>query len=180
VKVTAEERMEVSVARPIPIETAAMRKVLGQFCTGVAVVTAHTGHHPMGFTCQSVTSVSLNPPYISFCPAQTSSSWPDMRRASAVCVNILAADQRDICAKFAVSSRDKFSGVRWTEGANGAPVLNGTLASIEANIEFEHIAGDHTIVVAHVTSLRADENREPLLFFRGGYGVFSRELALEA
>ena len=103
-----------------------------------------------------------------------------MRRAAAVCVNILAADQREICAKFAVSGPDKFAGVRWTGGANGTPVLDGTLASIEADIEFEHIAGDHTIVVAHVTSLRADESREPLLFFRGGYGVFSRELALEA
>jgi flavin reductase (DIM6/NTAB) family NADH-FMN oxidoreductase RutF len=176
---TPEGLIKGPVSQPIRIETAAMRKVLGQFCTGVAVVTAHTGQRPMGFTCQSVTSVSLDPPYISFCPARTSSSWPQMRTARAVCINILAADQQDICTKFAVSGRDKFAGVRWTRGENGAPVIDGVLASIEANITFEHIAGDHTIVIAHVTSLRAGMNREPLLFFRGGYGVFSRELALD-
>jgi 3-hydroxy-9,10-secoandrosta-1,3,5(10)-triene-9,17-dione monooxygenase reductase component len=175
-----ENGTDTPQSRPIAIVTAAQRKVLGQFCTGVAVVTAHDGHRPLGFTCQSLASVSLDPPYISFCPARSSTSWPLIRRSRVVCVNILAADQRDICARFATSGHNKFAGVRWTRGANGAPVVDGTLASVEADIAFEHVAGDHTIVVAHVTSLRADENREPLLFFRGGYGVFSRELALEA
>lgn len=174
-----EEAAETVLSRPIPIEWAALRKVLGQFCTGVAVVTAHDGHGPHGFTCQSLTSVSLYPPYISFCPALTSSSWPRIRRSGAVCVNILAADQHDICARFA-SGGPKFAGVRWTRGINGAPVLDGILASVEADIAVEHVAGDHAIVVARVTSLRADEHREPLLYFRGGYGVFSRELALDA
>ena len=71
----------------------AMRHVLGHFCTGVAVITGHDGQSPHGFTCQSITSVSLEPPYISFCPANTSSSWPVIRQTGAVCVNILAADQ---------------------------------------------------------------------------------------
>jgi 3-hydroxy-9,10-secoandrosta-1,3,5(10)-triene-9,17-dione monooxygenase reductase component len=178
--VTTYEYTETQMPRLIAIETAALRKVLGQFCTGVAVVTAHDGHRALGFTCQSLTSVSLDPPYISFCPARTSTTWPLIRRSGAVCVNILAAEQRDICARFATRGGNKFAGVRWTRGANGAPVLDGALASVEAEIAFEHIAGDHTIVVAHVTSLGADDSREPLLFFRGGYGVFSRELALEA
>jgi 3-hydroxy-9,10-secoandrosta-1,3,5(10)-triene-9,17-dione monooxygenase reductase component len=87
-----------------------------------------------------------------------------------VCVNVLADDQTDVCARFAVSGVDKFTGIGWAPGCNGAPVLHGALASIEADVEFEHDAGDHTIVIARVTGLRADSGRSPLLFYRGGYG----------
>ncbi|OBK80325.1 monooxygenase [Mycolicibacter heraklionensis] len=154
---------------PLPLE---MRRVLGHFCTGVAVITAHDGRRPLGFTCQSVTSVSLDPPYISFCPANTSSSWPRIRDVGTLCVNVLSDYQQDVCAQFAARGSDKFAGVSWLPGANGAPALQGTLASIEADVEFEHAAGDHTIVVARVTALHAHEERSPLLFYRGGYGGF--------
>jgi 3-hydroxy-9,10-secoandrosta-1,3,5(10)-triene-9,17-dione monooxygenase reductase component len=151
----------------------AMRTVLGHFCTGVAVITGHDGDRPVGFACQSVTSVSLDPPYVAFCPAHTSSSWPAIRAAGRLCINILSDDQHGVCAQFAVSGGDKFAGVDWSPGVNGAPALHGALATIEADLEFEHTAGDHTIVVAHVTGLRASEGRRPLLFYRGSYGGFA-------
>ena len=151
----------------------AIRAVLGHFCTGVAVITGHDGARPFGFTCQSVTSVSLDPPYVSFCPALTSTSWPAIRAAGAVCINILAADQLEVCRKFAASGTDKFAGVHWHHGANRAPAFDESLATIEAEPEFEHAAGDHTIVVARVTGLHAHHDRRPLLFYRGGFGGFS-------
>jgi 3-hydroxy-9,10-secoandrosta-1,3,5(10)-triene-9,17-dione monooxygenase reductase component len=150
-----------------------MRDVLGRFCTGIAVITASDGVRPYGFTCQSVTSVSLDPPYISFCPSRTSKSWRMMRELGALCVNILAHDQHHVCTRFAVSAADKFGGVRWRPGANGAPLIEGAVATIEANVEFEHGAGDHTIVVAQVTGLHASDERRPLLFYRGAYGGFA-------
>jgi 3-hydroxy-9,10-secoandrosta-1,3,5(10)-triene-9,17-dione monooxygenase reductase component len=150
-----------------------MRTVLGHFCTGVAVITGQNGEWPVGFACQSVTSVSLDPPYVSFCPAQTSASWPAIRATGRLCINILSDEQHWVCAQFAVSGGDKFAGVDWSKGSNGAPWLHGALATIEADIEFEHGAGDHTIVVAHVTGLRAAEGSRPLLFYRGGYGGFA-------
>jgi 3-hydroxy-9,10-secoandrosta-1,3,5(10)-triene-9,17-dione monooxygenase reductase component len=159
-----------SSAPPTPMS---MRDVLGRFCTGIAVITASDGVRPYGFTCQSVTSVSLDPPYVSFCPARTSTSWRMMREIGALCVNVLAHDQHHVCTQFAVSTADKFSGVRWRPAANGAPVIEGAVATIEANLEFEHGAGDHTIVVAHVTGLHASDERHPLLFYRGGYGGFA-------
>ena len=150
-------------------DPATMRSVLGHFCTGVAVITGHDGRRPLGFACQSVTSVSLEPPYVSFCPAATSTSWPLIRRTGRLAVNVLAHDQRDLCAQFATSGGDKFRGISWVPGRNGAPILDGTVATIEAELEYEHGAGDHTIVVAHVTGLRAARDAKPLLFFRGGY-----------
>jgi 3-hydroxy-9,10-secoandrosta-1,3,5(10)-triene-9,17-dione monooxygenase reductase component len=153
-------------------DPSSMRAVLGHFCTGVAVVTGHNGIRPLGFACQSVTSVSLDPPYVSFCPAHTSSTWPQIRSTGTLCINILADNQRGVCAKFAAGGDDKFCGVGWSPGRNGAPVVHGALAVIEADVEFEYGAGDHTIVVARVTGLRALDDRRPLLFYRGGFGGF--------
>jgi 3-hydroxy-9,10-secoandrosta-1,3,5(10)-triene-9,17-dione monooxygenase reductase component len=157
--------LELEAPHPV-----AMRAVLGHFCTGVAVITGHDGNRPLGFACQSVTSVSLVPPYVSFCPSHTSGSWPVIRTTGRLCINVLADDQRDVCARFAVSGGDKFASIRWTAGRNGTPMLLGALATIEADVKFEHEAGDHTIVIAHVTGVRAHAGRRPLLFYRGGYG----------
>jgi 3-hydroxy-9,10-secoandrosta-1,3,5(10)-triene-9,17-dione monooxygenase reductase component len=153
-----------------PPDPSTMRAVLGHFCTGVAVITGHDGSRPHGFACQSVTSVSLDPPYVSFCPAHTSSSWSKMRTTGRICINVLADAQRAVSATFATSGIDKFAEVSWAPGDNGSPVLDGALASIEADVEFEHVAGDHSIVVARVTGLHAHADRRPLLFYRGGYG----------
>lgn len=161
------------------IDPAMLRTVLGNFCTGVTVITAHDGERPYGFACQSVTSLSLEPPFVSFCPAKTSSSWPAMREAGRVCINVLAGDQRDLCGSFARSGGDKFAGADWEHGANGAPALHGVIASIEAELEFEHDAGDHTIAVCRVTALDAGRDVHPLLFFRGGYGSFASAEASE-
>ncbi|MDT0550934.1 flavin reductase family protein, partial [Streptomyces lonegramiae] len=87
-----------------------MRTVLGHFCTGIAVITGRDGQRPLGFTCQSVTSVSLDPPYVSFCPSLGSSTWPLIRASGRMCINILADTQESVCAQFARSAEDKFAG----------------------------------------------------------------------
>ncbi|MFC4603868.1 flavin reductase family protein [Rhodococcus kronopolitis] len=154
-------------------DAATLKKVMSHFCTGVAVITAHDGDRPLGFACQSVVSVSLDPAYISFCPAKTSTSWPLLREAGKLCINILAHDQKDVCSNFAVSGGDKFAQIDWSPADNGAPALAGSLARIEATVELEHDAGDHTIVLARISGLTADADGSPLLFFKGGYGGFA-------
>lgn len=158
-------------ARP-GVDPHSLRSVLGSFCTGVTVITAHDGDRPYGFACQSVTSLSLEPPYVSLCPARTSSSWPAMRAAGRVCINVLAGDQRDVCSRFAASGGDKFVGVDWSRAGNGAPAVHGVLARIEADLVAEHDAGDHTIAICRVTALDDVRGADPLLFFRGGFGSF--------
>ncbi|MFF2084227.1 flavin reductase family protein [Nocardia sp. NPDC058176] len=164
------DNLVIDAGVPGPAE---LRRVLGHFATGVAVIAAHDGTRPLGFTCQSVVSVSLDPPYVSFCPAKTSTSWPLLRQAGALCINILAEQQREMCRGFAVSGGDKFAGVEWDRAGNGAPALRGALAQIEATVELEHEAGDHTVVLARIGALRAAESGRPLLFYRGEFGGFS-------
>lgn len=144
------------------------RDVLGHFSTGVVVVTAQGPSGPAGMTCQSVVSLSLEPPLVLFCPARSSTSWPRIREAGHFCLNILAADQASLCTAFARSGGDKFAGVAWTPGRTGAPVLEGTLAHVESTLETVHEGGDHEIAVGAVVDLAIRRDAPPLVYFRGG------------
>nr|WP_050792873.1 flavin reductase family protein [Gordonia neofelifaecis] len=153
-----------------------LREVMGHFATGVAIITAYDGDEPVGLTCQSVVSVSLEPPLIAFCPAKTSTSWPRLRKSGSVCINVLSGPQGPLCRQFSKSGTDKFAGVAHRPAANGAPLIDEALAHVEATVEAEHDAGDHTIVVCRVTDLAAHAHAVdggPLLFYRGGFGNFS-------
>jgi 3-hydroxy-9,10-secoandrosta-1,3,5(10)-triene-9,17-dione monooxygenase reductase component len=154
-------------------DQARFRQVLGHFCTGVTVVTGLDGDEPMGFTAQSFSSVSLDPPLVLVCPAKSSSSWPRIRAGGAFCVNVLAEDQEAVCRAFATRGGDKFREIGWTPApGTGSPVLTGALAWIDCRLEDEHDAGDHVIAVGRVLDMGVPAESRPLLFYRGGYGRF--------
>nr|WP_246377247.1 flavin reductase family protein [Nonomuraea soli] len=150
------------------------RTVLGRFATGVVAITAldPTSGDPCGLAANSFTSVSLDPPLVAFCVAHTSTSWPRLRSAKTLTVNVLAEDQQRICLQLASRGGDKFAGLGWSDSPGGSPVLDGALAWIDCSIEAEHPAGDHVIVVARVLQLDTHAEGGPLVFFRGGYGAF--------
>jgi flavin reductase (DIM6/NTAB) family NADH-FMN oxidoreductase RutF len=154
-----------------------LREVLGHFASGVTVVTAVTDDGPTGFTCQSFSSLSLEPPLVAFAPARTSRTWPRLRSIGRFCVNVLAEGQDDVSQNFARSGQDKFAGVRWSPSAHGSPVLDGVVAWIDGELWAEYDGGDHSIVVARVLDLGADPDRRPLLFHRGAYGLLHRSEA---
>ncbi|HLU58032.1 MAG TPA: flavin reductase family protein [Pseudonocardia sp.] len=155
----------------VTVEPATMREVLGHFASGIVVVTASGPSGPLGFTCQSFASLSLEPALVSFAPARTSSTWPRIRETGAFCVNVLSAGQQHLSAGFARSGVDKFAGVSWWPGPEGAPVLDGACAWIACTLWREYDGGDHTIVVGRVRDLGADPTRPPLLYHRGRYGL---------
>ncbi|WP_370147671.1 flavin reductase family protein [Streptacidiphilus sp. EB129] len=169
--VRADERLPTAAQDPRQL-----RSVLGHFCTGVTVVSAVAADGaPAGFACQSFSSLSLDPPLISFSVARTSSSWPRIANAGSFCVSVLAADQGELCRNFAVSSStgaDKFAGVDWTPApVTGAPRLAGALAWIDCTIHAVHTGGDHLIVLGRVCDLAVHrDDAEPLLFYRGAFG----------
>jgi flavin reductase (DIM6/NTAB) family NADH-FMN oxidoreductase RutF len=151
-----------------------MREVLGHFASGVTVVTAVTDGGPVGFTCQSFSSLSLDPPLVAFAPARTSQTWARLREIGRFCVNVLAEGQDDLSQRFARSGPDKFDGVPWTPSPHGNPVLEDVVAWIDGQLWAEYDGGDHTIAVARVLDLGADPDRRPLLYHRGSYGLLHR------
>lgn len=145
------------------------RDVLGRFCSGVTVVTSISGDQPVGMTCQSFSSVSLDPPLVMFIPAKTSRAWPAMQRAGFFCVNFLAADQAELSNTFATRGVDKFAEVAWTPAPSGAPLLDGVVGHVDCTIHAVHEMGDHYVVVGQVRDLAVGAAEDPLLFFRGAY-----------
>jgi flavin reductase (DIM6/NTAB) family NADH-FMN oxidoreductase RutF len=159
---------------PRIVDPGVMREVLGHFASGVTVVTARTADGPIGFTCQSFSSLSLDPPLVAFAPSRASRTWPRLREIGRFCVNVLAEGQDDVSQNFARSGDDKFGGVRWTPSAHGSPVLEDVVAWIDGELWAEYDGGDHTIVVARVLDLGAHPDRRPLLYHRGSYGLLRR------
>ena len=152
----------------------AFRLTMGNFATGVVVVTGLLDGEPIGFAAQSFVSLSLDPPLVAFCPGKLSSSWPRIRESSSFGITILGEDQQGVCNDMAQSGQDKFANVSWRSGATGAPMLENVLAFVECSIEAEHDAGDHTIVVGRVQGYQRVRNEAaPLLYFRSVYGSFA-------
>ena len=148
------------------------RDVLGRFASGVTVVTGTSNGEPVGLTCQSFSSVSLEPPLVVFIPAKSSRAWPLIQRSGKFCVNFLAGDQAELSNTMASRGTDKFADVKWTPSPEtGSPMLEGALAQVDCTIHAVHEAGDHYVVLGRVVDLlmHDDGEQEPLLFFRGEY-----------
>jgi 3-hydroxy-9,10-secoandrosta-1,3,5(10)-triene-9,17-dione monooxygenase reductase component len=155
-------------ATPGP-DARSFRDALGRFATGVAFVTAAPGGEPTGLIVNSLASVSLHPPLVSFCPSRASLTWSRMRRAGRVGVNVLARHHQDFTMRATPGGADRFSGLDWEPGRSGVPLVSDALACLECEIVAEHPAGDHSIVVAAVEDLRIAATREPLVFFDGAF-----------
>lgn len=162
-------------SEPRSIEPSHYRAVLGNYPTGVAVVTAMGADgQPVGMVVGSFTSVSLDPPLVAFLPDRSSSTFPAIREAGAFCVNVLAGGQEDLCRLFATKGADRFAPTKWDPAQDtGSPVLNEAVAWIDCEIGEIHEAGDHLIVVGRVLDLQVQTPTLPLLFFQGGYGTFA-------
>ncbi len=148
------------------------RDVLGRFASGVTVVTAVSGGEPVGMTCQSFSSVSLDPPLVMFIPAKSSRAWPLIQRAGRFCVNFLAAGQADLSNQMASRGSDKFAGVSWSPTeATGSPLLDGVLGYVDCAVHNVYEAGDHYVVIGRVLDLATTDVEDALLFYRGKYSA---------
>jgi 3-hydroxy-9,10-secoandrosta-1,3,5(10)-triene-9,17-dione monooxygenase reductase component len=158
-----------------PVEAAvderAFRDAAGRFATGVALVTAAPEGEPAGLIVNSLASVSLDPPLISFCPSRTSLTWSRMRTARTFGVNVLGAEHERVARRAAPPGADRFGGLSWSVGPSGVPLLADALATLECEIVDEHPAGDHWIVVGRVDRVVSAPRRAPLVFYAGAFGV---------
>jgi 3-hydroxy-9,10-secoandrosta-1,3,5(10)-triene-9,17-dione monooxygenase reductase component len=157
-------------ANPAPAPDArSFRDALGRFATGVAFVTAAPDGEPAGLIVNSLTSVSLEPPLVSFCPSRNSLTWSRMRRAGRFGVNVLGRQHERFATRATPAGADRFAGLNWELGHGGVPLLTDALATLECEIVAEHPAGDHWIVVGRVHDVRTSPIKDPLVFFASAY-----------
>ena len=145
------------------------RNALGQFATGVTIVTTRTSAgEPIGLTANSFSSVSLSPPLVLWSLSLRSPNLPNFLQATHFAINVLARDQIALSQRFSKPIPNKFEGVACTDSANRMPLLDGSAAFFECRTEARHYSGDHVIFIGHVLSY-SHADRDALGYYRGRY-----------
>jgi flavin reductase (DIM6/NTAB) family NADH-FMN oxidoreductase RutF len=147
-----------------------LRRAFGIFPTGVVAVAAAVEGRPLGLAASSFTSVSLEPPLVSLSIANTSKTWPDLRRAPRLGVTVLADHHRGAARQLAGPVERRFDGLAVALSSNGAVTLADGLARFDTTIYREVEAGDHTIVLLQLRGVEHADVSLPLVYHRGGFG----------
>ncbi|MFY0407622.1 flavin reductase family protein [Solicola sp. PLA-1-18] len=150
-----------------------LREAFGVHPSGVVAVAAEVDGQLTGLAASSFTSVSLDPPLVSFSVANTSRTWPTLRRAAHLGVTVLADHHGDVCRQLAGDVEHRFDDVAVTTTADGAATLDEGLARFDTSIHREVEAGDHTIVILRLHAVANDDTSLPLVFHRSGFGRLS-------
>lgn len=151
----------------IPDETTVrdqLRRAFGCFPSGVAAVCAKVDGEPVGLAASSFTSVSMNPPLVSVCMQDTSTTWPRLRGLERLGVTVLAEGQEGVCARLASKSGNRFAYTNWATTPDGGLYVEGATAWLDCSVHDEIVAGDHTIVLMRVHGVWADPDVPPLVF----------------
>ena len=145
------------------------RKACAHFATGVAILTTRSAEgDPHGLTINSFTSLSLDPPLVMAAVAHSSAQLQAFEASSSFAVNILSEDQQDLSRRFAKVQEERFNGIAWKVGGSGAPLLDGTIASLECRTIHRIDVGDHRVLIGEAVDGRVSDGR-PLLFFNSAY-----------
>ncbi len=163
---------------PPKIDPRRFRDALGQFVTGVTLVTAKAGAADrVGVTVNSFTSVSLDPPLVLFCLGRQAQTLPVILSARSFAVNVLGRDQQAIAERFALDPRS-WGGVDTAVWVTGAPILRDVPAALDCQLYATHDGGDHVIVIGRVVQLEGSEDAAPLGYYGGRYvGIDRRDPA---
>lgn len=147
------------------------KTLLRRWASGVAIVTTRAGERVAGMTATSFTSVSLEPPLVLVCADKKALTLPVLEEAGVFAVNVLADDQHELSARFALSGNEalRFEGLACRSGPTGSPWLPETLAVLDCRSVATHDAGDHVIVVGEVLAAEWDEARVPLVHYDAAY-----------
>jgi flavin reductase (DIM6/NTAB) family NADH-FMN oxidoreductase RutF len=166
--------MDASLTSPPPpaaFSTKHLRTALGQFATGVAIVTARgEDGRPMGLTINSFASVSLEPPLVLWSLDNRSSNLAAFNAASHHAIHILSAAQRPLAELFATRGVDRFADLAWQPGQGGVPLLLDCAARFECRQHTRHPTGDHLLYVLEVLHCHSHKEAHPLIFHGGRFG----------
>jgi flavin reductase (DIM6/NTAB) family NADH-FMN oxidoreductase RutF len=147
-----------------------LRDAFGCFATGITIVTSFDEERrPVGFTANSFTSVSLDPPLLLVCPGKHASSLPAIRQTGLFGVSVLASGQRAIAERFAMRGVDRFAEGEWVESESGILLLEGACANFACTLHQDIDAGDHQLLLGRIDSFRSAFDRQPLMYLKGAY-----------
>ncbi|MFD6099151.1 flavin reductase family protein [Nocardiopsis flavescens] len=157
---------------PSSAEADRFRATLRNHPAGVVIITATVEGRPVGLTATSFTSVSLDPPLVSFYIAESSTTWPTLRLAGRFGVQLLGEEQAELAARFASRGADRFAPpTSWRPGPSQVPLLDGAVAHLVCERYDTRLIGDHWLVVGRVThTLVLEDPRPPLVYHRGAFG----------
>jgi flavin reductase (DIM6/NTAB) family NADH-FMN oxidoreductase RutF len=163
---------------PVAFDAKAFRVALGFFPTGVAIMTTVDEHgQPIGLTCNSFSSVSLDPPLVLWSIRIQSRLVEVFRTSRRFAINVLSDAQKDLSTRFASSSiSNKFEGVSFSNGILGVPLIEFSSARFECLLFAEHVIGDHVVFIGQVERFDQVGTSEALVFHRGAYVALSRSL----
>ena len=157
-------------AAPAVFSARQFRDALGMFATGVTIVTARGPQgEPVGLTASSFNSVSLTPPLVLWSLAHHTSALAVFQGATHYAINVLTVAQRPLAERFATRGIDRWAGVAYSEGASGAPLLQGAAAVFECANRSQYVEGDHTIFVGEVLHCTHQGGSSPLLYHGGKF-----------
>ncbi len=148
----------------------ALRRTLGQFPTGVCIMTARHGDELLGMTMSSFNSLSLKPALVLFSIDRKSRSLAAWETVPSYAIHVLASNQESLSNRFARSGA-KWEGVDYKLGHGGAPLLSGAAAVFECDAHARHDGGDHVLFVGQVQRFTAHAERRPLVFAQGRYAT---------
>lgn len=148
------------------LSPAALRQAFSHFPTGVIAVAAEVDGTPLGLAASTFVPVSLEPPLVSFCVQNTSTTWPRLQRAPALGISVLGESHCDAVRALAAKDGDRFAGLETLSTEAGAVLLRGTCVWLESAIENLVPAGDHTIVVLRVSAVTVHDGVAPIVFHR--------------
>ena len=146
-----------------------LREALGNFVTGVTVITTRNGDELHGLTANSFSSVSLDPPLVLFSLSYMADCFDAFEQSDFFAINVLRSDQEALSSRFATKDIDKWGGVEWRPGHGECPLLDGAIATFECRVTARHEGGDHVIYVGEVLAFAHHREGDPLAFFRGRY-----------
>ena len=146
----------------------ALRRALGQFATGVTVVTTMTQQGPIGLTANSFASVSLDPPLVLWSLDRASDRFEPFAQAQHYAINVLSAEQRHLSEAFASFAVEPFEDLGCTPGLGDAPLVPGSVATFECESAGAHDGGDHVVLIGKVGRFDAT-GAAPLVFHQGRY-----------
>lgn len=150
-------------------DSSTFRKFMGQFPTGIVIVSTFYDGRPVGLAAQSFVSLSVEPPLVSFASMHSSRTAHIIKQTRHFGISILSEHQEQISRVFGSKAHDKFAEVEWTRSPHNNPVFHDSLMWCDAELTNVVPAGDHDIMMGKIIHLGEINDHKPLVFFRGGY-----------